>query len=79
MELVRHRLLQNGDQATVLIERVGSIVAAARAAVEPSGPDEGPASPDEPRGDVVSAGRFRSGLTEEDLHLTPAEARDFEP
>ena len=70
VELATVRCVQNGAEATVLVSRVGEPPEAPRTA--PAAPSASP-SPS-PEADT----RFRSGLSEADLGLTPEEVRDFE-
>ncbi len=62
VELFVYRCVQNGASSSVLVEQIGAAPAARQ-----------PASPPTP-GQLP---RFRSGLTEQDLNLTPLEVRDF--
>jgi hypothetical protein len=62
VELFVYRCVQNGASSSVLVERVGE----ADVARQPPAAATASQPP-----------RFRSGLTEEDLNLTPLEVRDF--
>lgn len=66
IELSTLRCVQNGSEATILVERVTP----ARAQPEGDAP-----IPPESR---ERAARFRSGLSEQDLGLTPDEIHDFD-
>ena len=62
VELCVCRWVRNGSDANVLVERLGTSAAPAERHATPS---------------PGQAARFRSGLTEDDLNLTPLETRDF--
>lgn len=68
IQLVRARLLRNGAQSGLLFEPLGTA------------PSSSPAAPQESGGGDPASGEmtFRSGLTEEDLRLSPEERREFE-
>jgi hypothetical protein len=62
VELCIYRCVRNGSDASVLVERLPG----------PTPPVSRPTAPS-----PGQAARFRSGLTEDDLNLTPLETRDF--
>ena len=72
-ELWTYRCVRNGTGVAVLIEAPHPAQTAATASARPdAAPEPAPLPPEEP------AGRFRTGLSEADLGLTPAERREFE-
>ena len=71
-ELWDMRCLRNGSGVTVLLEPAGVAAAPPVAGAVPS------AEPIEPAPGALPHPVFRTGLTEADLDLTPAERREFE-
>ena len=72
IELSTLRCVRNGSEATVLVERISP----ARGALRDEKVNR-PNSPETPE-PLEHSPRFRSGLSERDLGLTPEEVRDFE-